>query len=72
MRSPMLGDRVLSFRSALRDVILPYGVPENVWSVAWSWPGQWLKSTYQAVDNSIIGINREGYRAHADYVARAV
>ena len=49
------------------DVILPYGVPENVWSVAWSWPGQWLKSTYQAVDNTIVGINREGYRAHADY-----
>lgn len=49
------------------DVILPYGVPENVWSVAWSWPGQWLKSTYQAVNNTVIGINREGYRAHADY-----
>ena len=49
------------------DVILPYGVPENVWSVAWSWPGQWLKSNYQAVDNSVIGINRQGFRAHADY-----
>jgi len=48
-------------------VILPYGVPENVWSVAWSWPGQWLKSTYQAVDDSIAGINREGVRAHGDY-----
>ncbi|HTX56489.1 MAG TPA: hypothetical protein VMD47_05230 [Candidatus Acidoferrales bacterium] len=50
------------------DVILPYGVPENIWAVAWSWPGQWLKSTYQAVNNEQIGINREGYRAHADYV----
>ena len=49
------------------DVILPYGVPENVWSVAWSWPGQWLKSTYQMVNNTVIGINREGYRVHADY-----
>ncbi|HEY5341575.1 MAG TPA: hypothetical protein VIK27_11150 [Candidatus Aquilonibacter sp.] len=47
-------------------VILPYGVPENVWSAAWSWPGQWLKSNYQAVDNSIVGVNREGYRVHAD------
>jgi hypothetical protein len=47
-------------------VILPYGVPENVWAVAWSWPGQWLKSTYQAVDNSNVGINRAGYRIHAD------
>jgi hypothetical protein len=46
--------------------IMPYGIPENVWSVAWSWPGQWLKSTFQAVDNSNIGINRAGYRAHVD------
>jgi hypothetical protein len=42
--------------------ILPYGIPENVWSVAWSWPGVWLKSTYQLVDNGIVGANREGYR----------
>ncbi|MGZ3561768.1 MAG: hypothetical protein ACXVAS_07985 [Vulcanimicrobiaceae bacterium] len=42
--------------------ILPYGVPENVWSVAWSWPGQWLKSNYQLVDNTPIGANREGLR----------
>jgi hypothetical protein len=48
-------------------VILPYGVPENVWSVAWSWPGQWLKSTYESIDNTVIGINREGFRTHADY-----
>ncbi len=47
-------------------VIMPYGIPENVWAVAWSWPGQWLKSTYQAVDNSNIGINRAGYRVHGD------
>jgi hypothetical protein len=48
-------------------IVLPYGVAENVWSVAWSWPGQWLKSTYQSVDNSIVGINREGFRVHADF-----
>ncbi|HEV2037048.1 MAG TPA: hypothetical protein VGQ96_00455 [Candidatus Eremiobacteraceae bacterium] len=42
--------------------ILPYGVPENIWSVAWSWPGVWLKSTYQLADNSIVGANRQGYR----------
>lgn len=47
-------------------VIMPYGVPEDVWSVAWSWPGNWLKSTYQAVDNSIVGINREGFRLRGD------
>ena len=47
-------------------VILPYGVPENIWAVAWSWPGQWLKSNYQSIDNTIIGINRAGYRVHVD------
>ncbi|TAM57693.1 hypothetical protein EPN52_12630 [bacterium] len=43
-------------------VILPYGAPENVWSVAWSWPGQWLKSNYQMIDNSVANVNRQGYR----------
>jgi hypothetical protein len=42
--------------------ILPYGIPENIWSVAWSWPGVWLKSTYQLADNTSIGANRQGYR----------
>ncbi len=48
------------------SIVLPYGIPENVWSVAWSWPGQWLKSNYQSVDDTIVGINRAGFRAHAD------
>jgi hypothetical protein len=60
------GAEYYRFDPRYASVILPYGVPENVWSVAWSWPGQWLKSTYQAVNNAIIGINREGYRVHAD------
>ena len=42
--------------------ILPYGVPENQWSVAFAWPGQWLKSNYQLIDNSVAGVNRQGYR----------
>jgi hypothetical protein len=42
--------------------ILPYGAPENVLSVAWSWPGQWLKSNYQLVDNTALGANRQGFR----------
>jgi hypothetical protein len=66
------------FDPTYATMILPYGVPENVWSAAWSWPGVWLKSTYQLVDNSIIGANRAGFHfrydhsngrleAHADY-----
>jgi hypothetical protein len=42
--------------------ILPYGTPENVWSVAWSWPGQWLKSNYQLIDNAPVNVDRQGYR----------
>ena len=43
-------------------IILPYGIPENQWSAAFAWPGQWLKSNYQLVDNSVLGVNRQGYR----------
>ena len=42
--------------------ILPYGALENVWSAAWAWPGQWLKSNYQINDNTALGVNRQGYR----------
>jgi hypothetical protein len=42
--------------------ILPYGTPENVWSVAWSWPGQWLKSNYQLINNYPVNVDRQGYR----------
>jgi hypothetical protein len=42
--------------------ILPYGAPENVWSVAWSWPGQWLKSNYQLINNTPANVDRQGYR----------
>jgi hypothetical protein len=42
--------------------ILPYGTPENVWAVAWSWPGQWLKSNYQLINNTPVNVDREGYR----------
>jgi hypothetical protein len=48
-------------------MILPYGIPENVWSTAWSWPGVWLKSTYQLVDNSVVGANRAGYHIRYDH-----
>ncbi len=50
------------FEPRYAQMVLPYGTPENIWSVAWSWPGVWLKSTYQLVDNTQIGINRQGLR----------
>ena len=43
-------------------IIMPYGVAENQWSAAFAWPGQWLKSNYQLIDNSVLGVNRQGYR----------
>ncbi|MBV8601886.1 MAG: hypothetical protein JO359_10025 [Candidatus Eremiobacteraeota bacterium] len=46
------------------QALLPYGVPENVWSIAWSWPGQWLKSNYQIINNFPVNVNRQGYRLH--------
>lgn len=55
---------VYRFEPRYATAILPYGAPENVWSVAWSWPGVWLKSNYQLVDNTQVGTNRQGYRLH--------
>jgi len=52
------------FEGRYASAFLPYGAPENVWSVVWSWPAIWLKSTYQLVDNTIAGSNRQGYRLH--------
>ncbi|MGB6517051.1 MAG: hypothetical protein WBE79_00945 [Candidatus Cybelea sp.] len=43
-------------------IVLPYGVPENQWGAAWAWPAPWLGSSFQLVDNSVLGVNRQGYR----------
>jgi hypothetical protein len=60
------------FDPTYATMILPYGIPENVWSVAWSWPGVWLKSTYQLVDNSVIGANRAGFHFKYDHPGKNV
>ena len=52
--------------------LLPYGAPENVWSVAWSWPGQWLKSNYQLVSNAPVNVDRQGYRVRYRHTTRAL
>jgi hypothetical protein len=43
-------------------LILPYGVPENQWGAAWAWPAPWVGSSYQLVDNTVVGVDRQGYR----------
>jgi hypothetical protein len=43
-------------------IVLPYGVAENQWSAAWAWPAPWLGSSYQLVDNTVLGVDRQGYR----------
>ncbi len=52
------------FDPTYATMFLPYGAPENQWNLSYAWPGQWLKSTYQLVDNMTVGVNRQGYRVH--------
>lgn len=63
--SVKLTGEAFRFEPRYATAILPYGAPENIWSVAWSWPGVWLKSNYQLVDNSVAGANRQGYKLHS-------
>ncbi len=51
------------FEASFAPMILPYGTPENLWSIAYSWPGTWLKGDYQLVSNAQVGPNRQGLRA---------
>jgi hypothetical protein len=62
VRRASLGLDVYANDPYYATAILPYGAPENVWSVAWSWPGQWLKSNYQLIDNAPVNVDRQGYR----------
>jgi hypothetical protein len=47
-------------------MVLPYGVPENIWGNPWQYPGPWLKGTYQLVNDNFGGSNRLGFRVHGD------
>lgn len=58
--SARLGFDYYRFDPGFATMVLPYGAPENIWSVAYSWPGPWLKSDFQLVDSSTVGVNREG------------
>jgi hypothetical protein len=55
------------FEATYATMILPYGTPQNVWSISYAWPGTWLKGDYQFVDNSTLGPNRQGARVSARF-----
>ena len=61
-----VGIEYYRFDPRYATAILPYGIPENVWGIAWAYPGPWLKGTYQLASNNVAGTNRVGIRAHAD------
>jgi hypothetical protein len=60
------------FEPTYATIILPYGVPENVWSVAYSWPGPWLKSNFQLVDTTALGVNRQGPMIAYSFASKTV
>jgi hypothetical protein len=60
------------FEATYAPAILPYGTSENIWSIAYSWPGTWLKGDYQFVDDSTLGPNRQGARVSASFTVRGV
>lgn len=47
--------------------ILPYGIPEDIWSAAYTWPAQWLRGDYQSIDNTTAYNDRRGYKFKLDY-----
>jgi hypothetical protein len=68
----MLTVHYYRFEPTYATIILPYGVPENVWSVAYSWPGPWLKSNYQLVDTTALGVNRQGPEIAYSFASKSV
>jgi hypothetical protein len=67
-----LGLEAMHMDATYAPGILPYGTLENVWSPAYSWPGTWLKGTYQLVGNAMMGPNREGLRATTRFAVGGV
>ena len=49
--------------------ILPYGTQETFGNIAWA-PRSWFNQYYQFVDNSVIGSNRQGWRASTNSWSR--
>jgi hypothetical protein len=52
--------------------ILNYGTIENLWTYPAAWPGTFFHGDYQAVDNSLVGPNRQGFRASTTFIIAGV
>lgn len=50
---------------------LPYGTPQNVWSIAYA-PRTWFDNAYQLYDNSRFGSNRQGIRISSNFLVHGV
>lgn len=64
-----VGIEYYRFDPRYASTVLPYGIPENVWGIAWAYPGPWLKGTYQLVNDQYAGSNRAGLRVHGDFTS---
>jgi len=66
-----LGLEIFRFGAQYAPAILPYGMIENVWDVAYA-PRTWFNNAYQFVDNSRFGSNRQGVRLSSNFLVGPV
>lgn len=67
-----LGLELMRYEATYAPAQMPYGTLENVWSIAYSWPGTWLKGAFPYADTSLMGPNRQGYRLTSNFIVRGV
>jgi hypothetical protein len=62
-----LSAELFRFTAQYAPAILPYGMAENVWNIAYA-PRSWFDNAYQFVDNSRFGANRQGVRLSSTFL----
>ncbi len=62
-----LTGELFRFSAQYAPAILPYGMTENVWNIAYA-PRSWFDNAYQFVDNSRFGANRQGARLSSTFL----
>ncbi len=67
-----VGLEFVRFEPQYAPAVLSYGTIENVWSSPLAFPGTWLNGTYQFVNNSEVGSNRQGVRASTTFLIAGV